>query len=468
MVLNVEGSVEISGSLHCAEISIVSTEIRIKQQGLINASRISLTAKESLIIQNGTSVSAAGRGNATVAGPRTRENQSSCGGTHGGEGSTCCFTGPGTAYGMLDKPWTSGGDGEDALNCNQNQENCSKNESLWRLVPGGRGGGMILLKAGTSVQIDGIVSANGLSGSDGCTSGNCAGAGGGAGGSIQVIAPRIEGRGQVQANGGAGGSGPNKQSNSSWVVGEPGGAGGGGRISLEYNQSLTNLGSLALVLEAFGGPGKGQAGCLGAGSAGTVYMSPADGVGTIIMDNNFQASGPATLDHPNASFWLSPRRLIIRASASVRLPSNRRIQLSSLDVDARSSLYVGSPTSASTTTITVSSTVRIHGSLYPDGPTALQTTDAFSACYIDAKSALNITAQSMASPTCIIPMSNVTARYTTASLRRNSSWISADAVYVAARDFVVANVGPITVARALSVDCSRTVLVNGSTIQVRC
>jgi hypothetical protein len=271
----------------------------------------------------------------------------------------------------------------------------------------------------------------------------------------------------VQANGGAGGNGPNKPSNFSWTAGEPGGAGGGGRIRVEYNESLTNMSSLALILEAFGGPGKGQVGCLGAGSAGTVYMSPADGVDAIIVDNNFQTSGPTTLEHSNASFWLSPKRLTIRASASARLPSNEQIYLSSLDVDARSSLYVGSSIRTLTTTIVVSNTIRIHGSLYPDGPTALHTRDAFHACYIDAKSTLNVTAQSSALPSCSIPMSNVPARYTTNSSRKNSSWISSDAIYVAARDFVVANVGPIT-ALALIVDSSRTILVNGSKIQVCC
>lgn len=76
---------------------------------------------------------------------------------------------------------------------------------------GGSGGGNIYIHSDVSVQIDGLLSANGIAASGF----DC---GGGSGGSINIVTNLIEGTGVISANGGDGqGSG---------------GGGGGGRVSV--------------------------------------------------------------------------------------------------------------------------------------------------------------------------------------------------------------------------------------------
>ncbi len=90
------------------------------------------------------------------------------------------------------------------------------------------------------LQIDGLLQANGANGE-----GN---AGGGAGGSIQIIGDVIRGAGTVQANGGLGG---NPQNGSAASYGGVGGSGGGGRIWLRMYKPLEKN-SMLLVWQAIG------------------------------------------------------------------------------------------------------------------------------------------------------------------------------------------------------------------------
>jgi hypothetical protein len=89
-------------------------------------------------------------------------------------------------------------------------------------VGGGKGGGVITLKATTSIQVDGLVSANGND--DG---GDC---GGGSGGSIYIETDYFKGSGMVTSRGGAGSG--------------TGGGGGGGRISIVHNVSQAFTGDV--------------------------------------------------------------------------------------------------------------------------------------------------------------------------------------------------------------------------------
>lgn len=78
---------------------------------------------------------------------------------------------------------------------------------------GGSGGGNIYIHSDVSVQIEGLLSANGIAASGF----DC---GGGSGGSINIVTNLIEGTGVISANGGDGqGSG---------------GGGGGGRVSVKH------------------------------------------------------------------------------------------------------------------------------------------------------------------------------------------------------------------------------------------
>ena len=108
--------------------------------------------------------------------------------------------------------------------------------------PGGFGGGRLSLTVPGTLQLDGKISANGLSPSG-------FNAGGGGGGSILLSAGKITGAGSISANGGAAAPGV-------------GGGGGGGAIALFTDTNLFS-GSIS----AFGGAGTNS------GGAGTIYFA---------------------------------------------------------------------------------------------------------------------------------------------------------------------------------------------------
>ena len=100
---------------------------------------------------------------------------------------------------------------------------------------GGQGAGLAAVYAGQSIGVAGSINCNGASGGAASSGGGeVGGGGGGSGGTILLAAPDIQlGTGQVTASGGAGGS-------SAWHDGKPygsafGGAGGAGRIRLDYS-----------------------------------------------------------------------------------------------------------------------------------------------------------------------------------------------------------------------------------------
>jgi hypothetical protein len=221
------GTIEINGTLHGQEVELFGENIHLYMRGSILASTANLTARNSLVISRRAYVSASGKADENTSALEP-DNQTpyTCGfgGTHGGEGSECCSytTEPNAASGSLHRPWTHGGSGGDALLCEESGvEDYSDNQTMFpslfndsgcegtlHLAKGGRGGGRIFLQGGLRLEIDGNVSANGASGSHDCQASQCFASGGGAGGSIQLVAPKIEGNGLVQANGGVGGRPP--------------------------------------------------------------------------------------------------------------------------------------------------------------------------------------------------------------------------------------------------------------------
>ncbi len=103
---------------------------------------------------------------------------------------------------------------------------------------GGNGGGAVKITAGGTLNIAGIIAANGENGDD---AGPCCGdrgAGGGAGGSIYLSADTLSGSGSLSAQGGQGGDAERDA-----------GGGGGGRIYLYYN----TLNSYSGVINTSGG-----------------------------------------------------------------------------------------------------------------------------------------------------------------------------------------------------------------------
>jgi len=129
---------------------------------------------------------------------------------------------------------------------------------------GGFGGGIISIAGGgigggAVMILDGILSANGGSGTANV-------AGGGSGGSIRVSVRSLSGTGRISANGGNGRNG--------------GGGGGGGRVAI-FCDTNNFLGSIS----AYGGTGHAT------GGAGTVYFNPSFSgfsSGAVLVDNNQQ------------------------------------------------------------------------------------------------------------------------------------------------------------------------------------
>ncbi|MBI2985707.1 MAG: RHS repeat protein [Deltaproteobacteria bacterium] len=129
--------------------------------------------------------------------------------------------------------------------------------------PAGNGGGLIRIVAGT-LQLDGLVTANGGDAQANTESG------GGSGGGIRIDVGTLRGAGAISANGGKGGTN---------FSGGPGG--GGGRVAVYYQ---TIAGFDLTKITAFGGTRFGSA---TNGGAGTVYLQGSGREsGELVVDNN--------------------------------------------------------------------------------------------------------------------------------------------------------------------------------------
>ena len=179
---------------------------------------------------NGASVkSGAANGNGSGGG-QCNDGMGSGGGngTDGGipiASGPCGWGTPGYASGSADLTnATFGGGGGGASEFN----------SAYSGGNGGNGGGIIFI-TGINISIAGSISANGLSGTGGNDPPAGVAGGGGAGGSILLKAQSANvGNNLIVSNGGNGGA--TTRNNGTWVYG---GAGSGGRIRLEYCDTIT-------------------------------------------------------------------------------------------------------------------------------------------------------------------------------------------------------------------------------------
>jgi len=132
------------------------------------------------------------------------------------------------------------------------------------LSPGGYGGGVIKLTVTGTLEMDGIISANGGNGSGDA-------GGGGSGGSIWLAVGTLSGAGSIAANGGSGAN----------ALGG-GGGGGGGMIYIPCNNN-----SFSGTVTAYGGGGANW------GGEGTVLIQAPGKNSQLILDGGGH-SGPAT------------------------------------------------------------------------------------------------------------------------------------------------------------------------------
>ena len=157
--------------------------------------RLALTLLGGCVVQAGSRVDVSGRGYAAGAGPGAGTLNPfgyGSGAGHGGTGATP--TGGGAGGGAYDSVLTPGSWGSGGGHAG-----------------GGMGGGIIRLAVSGTLQLDGVIAADGVS------PGYPAGAG--AGGSIHVSAGNLAGSGSFSAQGGS-------------TVNVGGGGGGGGRIAV--------------------------------------------------------------------------------------------------------------------------------------------------------------------------------------------------------------------------------------------
>ncbi len=225
----------------------------------------------------------------------TNNSFTGAGGGYGGNGGASAAGGPGGgSYGLITEP-------------NQSGSNGGRGNGNSPFNFGGAGGGAVQLNITGALLLNGIISANGLTGPG-------EGSGGGSGGGIMLmVLGNFSGAGTISANGG----------NAESVLG---GGGGGGRIAVTCRSNLFT-GSLA----ATGGQG------FATGGAGTIYTrATSDQFGQIVVDGG-GAPGVATFtalpnSGPESDFILKggaranvgPNRLIVH---NLTLSSNTVLSL---------------------------------------------------------------------------------------------------------------------------------------------
>jgi hypothetical protein len=189
---------------------------------------------------------------------------------------------------------------------------------------GGAGGGAIRLNVSGTLQVAGLISANGGNGSG-------TGGGGGSGGSIWFVVGTLSGSGSITANGGGGAD-------------SIGGGGGGGRIYISCsNNSFTGN------ISAYGGGGANW------GGAGTVLIQPAAQNYQLVLDNG---------GHPGTSTPLQSvgsTDLILRNGAVGLLPSS----LSFINLLVSSNAWLLMTNSNYTVTLS-SATIQAGGGILAD------------------------------------------------------------------------------------------------------
>lgn len=156
---------------------------------------------------------------------------------------------------------------------------------------GGTGGGSIHLIVNGTLQMDGVISANGGSGSG-------LGGGGGAGGSVWLAPGAITGAGIISANGGNG------------AYNTIAGGGGGGRIAL-----LCNTNTFRGMISAYGG------GLSNWGGAGTIYLKTnSQSVALLLLDNGNNSGTNSTF---NSGTLVD---VTVRGGAIAQIPTSGIIQ----------------------------------------------------------------------------------------------------------------------------------------------
>jgi hypothetical protein len=192
---------------------------------------------------------------------------------------------------------------------------------------GGPGGGVIRLNVSGTLEMDGIISANGGNGSG-------AGGGGGSGGSIWLAVGTLSGGGYIAANGGSGAD-------------ATGGGGGGGMVYIPCNNN-----SFSGTITAYGGGGANW------GGAGPTVVQVTGQHTQLILDNGGHA-GPATPLPSSTTTDLTLR------NGAVGLPPTS-MSLGNLLISSNSSLFVSNGTFYVASFSCANATIQAGGAITAD------------------------------------------------------------------------------------------------------
>jgi hypothetical protein len=296
----------------------------IETNGWLRLTNQTLTVMGNAKIEAGGGISADGTGFGNGQGPGTGRFSTAQGygylgggggyGGCGGSASTpAVVAAGGLTYGSLTAPIDRGSSGAASTS-----------------TYGGAGGGAVRLIITGTLQLEGMLSAQGWPGA-------IPGSGGGSGGSIWVTAGALTGSGWIAVNGG-GGNGN-------------GGGGGGGRIALEYAAN-----GFTGPITAFGGSGSSS------GGAGTIYLKPkSQPVGQVIVDNGGQLGGHTTLGPLSAPYDLAIR------NGALADATNSSLSLSNLNIGWGGSLSVSRSTTEMSLSVLRDAVIESGGSINLDG-----------------------------------------------------------------------------------------------------
>jgi hypothetical protein len=248
------------------QTALTNASLIVKSNGLLThlagQEGFSLTVLSNVTIESLGRVDVTGQGYGPAEGPGAGVSSDLAGGSgggHGGVGGTAA-AGGGGGYDSIVAPTQFGSGGGDGY-----------------FSTAGSGGGVVRMIVGGTLQVDGILAA------DGGASYDYMYGGGGSGGSLYLTVGSLRGSGAITANGGA-----------STAAG--GGGGAGGRIAIYHD---TNAFTGALT--AYGGAGAGR------GGAGTIFTNgPSVAHGGVLIHNGGNAGGLTRLnpgDWPTGTYF---------------------------------------------------------------------------------------------------------------------------------------------------------------------
>jgi hypothetical protein len=316
VLTNTAGAISVR-NLFISSNSWLTTTAFLLQGYSVVAASATIQSNGGIMVDGGSSAS---------VGSGTSANGTGGGGGNGGNGGNGATNAlGGTVAGSIMQPATPGGMGGVGAN-----------------GLGGKGGGAINLTVQNTLQLDGKISANGITG-PGFNSG------GGAGGSILVSARTISGAGTISANGGA--------------ANDTGGGGGGGRVAVYYT---TNLFSGSFT--AYGGAGANY------GGAGTVFAARVTGgqvtlpfpaippFPQVIVDNGGNRGAITPL-----SFVTGAYDLTVTGRAALSNTVSGTLQLGSLLVGSNSTFQTYSFSQQQQIVVSSNATILAGGSVNADG-----------------------------------------------------------------------------------------------------